>query len=148
MYDDVADILISVDDRHVQNMLNGTKKVELRRRAISVKEGSRVWIYSKIPTGKLRASGIVQQVYRAAPQDIWEKYGNLSGISKNEFDLYFSEKADGCAIVFDNIDELENQITLRAIRDSIGKFHPPQFFKYLNSGSPELELFNKTNCFA
>jgi len=146
MYDEAADILISVEDRHVQNMLNGTKKVELRRRTVSVEEGSRVWIYSKIPAGQLTAYGIVQHVYTAAPSAIWEKYGAVSGISRLEFDEYFADRAYGCAIVFLSVDELDNKISLKAIRDTIGGFHPPQFFKYLSANSPELELFE--NCFA
>jgi predicted transcriptional regulator len=141
-----ANILISVEDRHVQNMLRGTKKVELRRRAVSIEEGGRVWIYSKIPTGQLTAYGIVQQVYEAAPSEIWERYGSVSGISKSEFDQYFDDRENGCAIVFQSVNELENKISLKAIREAIGKFHPPQFFKYLYADSPELKLFN--NCFA
>lgn len=148
MFDDAVNILISVEERHVLNMLNGTKMVELRRRSVSIKEGSRVWIYSKVPIGQLKAYGIVQKVHRATPRKIWKQYGSMSGISKMEFDQYFENISFGCAIVFQSIDELENKISLNAIREAVGNFHPPQFFKYLNTGSPELELFNRANCFA
>lgn len=140
-----SDILISVDDRHVQNMLDGYKRVEFRRRSVSVGEGVRVWIYSKIPTGEVKALGIVEQVFRATPADIWKYYGDVSGISKTEFDEYYTDVEEGCAIVFHSIEELTNKISLSAIRNAIGQFHPPQFFKYLSSGSPELELFETYN---
>jgi predicted transcriptional regulator len=141
-----TDILISVDDRYVQSMLGGVKKVELRRRPVSVNAGDRVWIYSKVPAGEVKARGIVEQVFRATPADIWKHYGHVSGISQNEFEEYYAGVDEGCAIVFAAIDELETSISLETIRETVGKFHPPQFFKYLNNATPELALFNQAAC--
>jgi len=140
------DILISVENQYVEKMLDGTKMVELRRRVLSLEEGSHVWIYSKIPTGRLMACGIVEHVFKAAPIDIWDHYGDVSGVTKAEFDTYFDAVECGCAIVFSSVSELHNKISLKSIRDVLGDFHPPQFFKNLSSGSPELKLFR--NCSA
>lgn len=140
---EVANILISVDERHVQNMLNGTKTIELRRRAIRIPKGSKVWIYSKVPVGEVCAYGIVEKVVEASPSEIWKNYGHVSGISLSEFNNYFSDRDKGCAIVFSRINKLQNNIPLSLIRDKLQSFHPPQFFKYLNEDSEELAFFHE-----
>ena len=147
MYE-TSNILISVNERHVQNMLNGTKTIELRRRAIRIPKGSRVWIYSKVPVGEVCAYGIVEQVIEADPKDIWKEYGHVSGISLDEFDEYFANINTGCAIVFSSIQKLKNNLSLNFIRSSLQSFHPPQFFKYLNNDSAELAFFQEQLCIA
>lgn len=138
-----SNILISIEDRHVKNLLNGTKKIELRRRHINVLPGSKVWIYSKIPTGKVYAYGIVDYIYAAGPDDIWNKYGEVSGISQPEFTEYFEGTEKGCAIVFREVQTISQSLSLDLIRAKLKSFHPPQFFKYLYEDSPELQLFRE-----
>ena len=44
-------ILISLEPRHAENILEGRKRVELRRRTMNVTIGSTVWMYAKLPVG-------------------------------------------------------------------------------------------------
>lgn len=141
---DVKNILISIEQRHVNNLLNGTKTIELRRRKIDIPKGSKVWIYSKVPTGKVCAYGIVDYIYSDTPSNIWKNYGAVSGITKAEFFEYFSDRDLGCAIVFQQVNEIDDALPLNLIRDKLNSFHPPQFFKYLEENSPELELYRST----
>ncbi len=136
-------ILISVEERHVQNLLNGSKTIELRRRAIRIPKGSRVWIYSKVPVGQVCALGIVDRVVEASPADIWAKYGEVSGITAEEFDKYFSDTDTGCAIVFSRVQKMPNTLSLSLMRSKLQSFHPPQFFKYLSNDSAELAFFQQ-----
>tara|TARA_R110000787_G_scaffold206032_3_gene316260 strand:- start:713 stop:1150 length:438 start_codon:yes stop_codon:yes gene_type:complete len=138
---DAADILISVDQRHVRNMLDGFKTVELRRRSLKLSSGSRVWIYSKVPRGRVEAMGIVDKVITGSPPDIWKKFKHRCGIAKKEFDTYYFNYEKCYVIVFKEIHTLENSIPLVDIRRTQSKFQPPQFFKRLHEGSPELQLF-------
>lgn len=142
MPDDV-NILISVENRYVQSMLDGTKTVELRRRAIRVPKGSCVWIYSKVPEAKVRAYGIVDRIIESSPCEIWEEYGAVSGITEIEFFSYFNETKRACAILFQSVTPLKETIALSELRQVVGSFHPPQFFKFLKEGSPELTLFKE-----
>ena len=144
MYE-VENILISVEDRHVLNMLNGVKTVELRRRPLRVPVGSRVWIYSKVPRGEVSAHGVIEHIENAPPAKLWARYGAKSGIKRAEFFDYFEGIGNGCAIVFKEIHGLHATISLEHVRKTISSFHPPQFFKFLKQGSPELELFLLAN---
>ncbi len=140
---EALNILISVDERHVQNMLQGIKTVELRRRSIPTPSGSWVWIYSKVPIGEVCAFGIVDKVIEAPPSEIWDTYGKVSGITAAEFNRYFQSKETGCAIVFSSIQRLQQNISLDLLRSKLTAFHPPQFFKHLAADSKELALFKK-----
>jgi predicted transcriptional regulator len=135
-----SNILISLDERHVQSMLKGTKTIELRRRPIRISKGSKVWMYSKLPVGEICACGIVDEVVEAAPKDIWREYGQVSGIKRTEFNEYFSDRDIGCAIIFSSIEKLRKNISLDLMRATFQSFHPPQFFKHLNQDSEELSL--------
>lgn len=135
------DILISVEERHASNMLAGSKSVELRRKPLNISSGTRVWIYSKLPRGQVQALAVVDEVVADSPEKIWKSFGPQSAISKSEFDAYFAGVEIGYAIVFQEIRPLAPILNLSSIREKISHFHPPQFFKKLTDGSPELAFF-------
>ena len=135
------DILISVKERHASNMLDVSKSVELRRKPLNISPGTRVWVYSKLPRGQIQALAVVDEVIADAPEEIWNSYGPQSAISKSEFDTYFAGAEIGYAIVFQEVRPLAPILKLSSIREKISHFHPPQFFKKLTDGSPELAFF-------
>lgn len=134
------DILISVEERHAENMLSGAKTVELRRRPIRLPRGSRVWVYSKLPRGHVDLLATVHEVHAGTPDYIWAEFGNRCCIDKYEFDLYFEDSTIAHAIVFDKIQRLKSSIALFQFRDRFSRFHPPQFFKRLDPTGPELSF--------
>lgn len=134
-------ILISVEDRYVRRMLRGEKRVELRRKALNLSPGTRVWVYSKLPKGEVCALGVVDEVVASSPEEIWDAFGDVSGISERDFYAYFSGTSIGYAIVFKEISALNSGLSLSAIRSKVGAFQPPQFFKRLSSSGPELNYF-------
>lgn len=140
------DILISVHKQYVTQMLSGMKTVELRRRAVPLTPGSRVWIYTKAPTAAVEALGVVSSVLLASPNTIWKTYQAVTGISHIEFENYFKGSQIGCAIVFEKVLRLKNAVPLRDLRNKIENFHPPQFFKRLPRGSKELLAIVETQC--
>jgi len=135
---DGEQILISLEPRHASNILSGEKGVELRRRSMKVQPGDKVWLYSKIPVGSVVGSVIVDEVYSGSPSTIWRKYGGKSGITKAEFNSYFSGVAQGFVLIVGKTKKLNNAITLGALREISDDFHPPQFFVRLWSESPVL----------
>lgn len=138
---EAEDILISVHPRHVDSMVRGVKTVELRRRPLKLTNGCRVWIYSTLPRGSVEALGIVRTVVVATPSVIWRDYGRKSGITKAEFDAYYEGADTAYAIVFSSVYKLDLPFALAEIRRHLKGFHPPQFFKRLATGGPELRLF-------
>ena len=134
-------ILISVEDRYVRRMLRGEKKVELRRKALNAVPGTHVWIYSKLPKGEVCAIGVVDHIAVSSPAEIWERFGDVSGVTKSEFNDYFSGSDKSYVIVFKDISPLSVGLSLSSIRSKVGTFQPPQFFKRLQTSGPELTYF-------
>jgi len=136
-----ADILISVADVYVTQILNGLKTVELRRRTLRISPGTRIWIYAKSPRSHVQAVAIADQIVTAPPEDIWRDFKNRVGISFDEFTKYFDGTARGCAVLLKQIGRIDPEIPLNELRQRIKHFHPPQFFKKLKAEGPEVEFF-------
>jgi predicted transcriptional regulator len=121
-------VLISLEERHANNIFAGTKLVELRRRTMHVSVETVVWIYVKQPVGCVLGQAVVAATHSLSPDQIWRRFGSCSGLSRGEFFNYF----DGldCAFVLElkNARRLKTAVPLETLRDAASGFHPPQFF--------------------
>ena len=70
------DAIISIKPRHVKNILTGAKTVELRTRTIKMPKGSRLWVYSTLPVGKVEIFAEIDFVEILPPKKMWTKYSN------------------------------------------------------------------------
>lgn len=127
--------LISLEERHARNVLNGTKSIELRRRRMHVSVGSTVWIYAKLPQGEVVGSAKVSDVHCLSPETIWRRYSDRIGISRNEFLAYFTGLSKAFALGLSEAHSLRNPIPLKALRLHKATFQPPQFYMRLSPDS-------------
>jgi predicted transcriptional regulator len=127
------DVIISLEDVHARRLLDGSKCVELRRRAPHLREGTRVWFYVKVPVGKILGFGTLAGVTVASPASLWAKYDRCAGLSEAEFEDYFSGTGSGAVLEFSAITPLEQSIALSELRELHAGFQPPQFYARLTS---------------
>lgn len=132
------DILISVRHDHAVNMLNGTKTAEVRRRALRVRSGTRIWVYSKLPRGHVELVAVVEEAVVASPRRLWNLYHSRVAITQAEFRSYLSGVNVACVVLLRDVQPLQPTLGLAAIRRVSKGFHPPQFFKQLAPQGPEL----------
>jgi predicted transcriptional regulator len=132
------DAIISIKPRHVENILSGCKTVELRTRSINLPIGSRLWVYTTLPVGKVRLSMEIEFIDALSPSKIWKKYGEKICISKKEFDAYTKDRDLVSAIGLKNIFPLDQDICLETMREYEHNFQPPQFISKLY---PERALY-------
>ena len=137
---DCGDILISVRSEYATKMLSGQKTVELRRRYLNVKPGTRVWIYSKAPHAAVRARAVVESIVSGKPAGLWRKFRCCAGVSRREFCSYFGNIDVGHAILLKNIRKLPEEMSLATIRRRVRSFHPPQFYIRLTLNDARLEI--------
>lgn len=135
---DTENILISVDYSHAVNMLNGTKTAELRRRPLRIYPGTQIWVYSKMPRGRVELVATADEIVASSPRKLWNLYQARVAISAPEFDSYFAGVDMGYAILLRDIRVLKPTMGLPTLRRTSKRFHPPQFFKRLGGQSPEL----------
>jgi predicted transcriptional regulator len=132
-------ILISVQAKYVHKMLTGEKTVELRKRRLHIRPGTRVWIYTTAPNSVIEMSAVIDLVVIASPERIWRKYKASTGVCLKEFNEYFGASDTGCALVLKEIKKLKTHVNLADMRAASRRFHPPQFYTRLSIQSPALE---------
>jgi predicted transcriptional regulator len=131
-------VLISLEERHANNIFAGKKHVELRRRAMNVKTGTVVWIYVKLPVGRVVGCVRVSAAHLLAPSTLWRRFAKVSGITHREFFDYFDGMPKGFALGLQDPQRLAGAISLAELREASAGFQPPQFFIRLAPGSPLL----------
>ena len=140
----MSNAIISLKPRHVNNVLDGTKTVELRSRPVNLCPGTRLWIYSTLPDGFIGAVATIDKIHMSSPNNIWRKYSNQIAISKKEYDGYVLGKEKVSAILLTDIKKIEPAISLDVLRRDTSNFHPPQFFKKLSPNAPLLDYLSET----
>ena len=129
-----SDILISVEPRYFASILSGEKTVELRRRALRVTEGARIWLYCKAPIASISAVCRLRYSETLPVADLWTKHSSELALSRSEYDAYLDGRDTAHALVLDEVRSLDDPINLEAARALRLNFQPPQFFMHLRPG--------------
>ncbi len=127
----MRDALISIHPEHVKSILGGGKTVEVRRRRIRIPPGSRLWIYSTLPSGKVEAVATVVATEAGSPEEIWRKVGAVSGTSFDRFEAYSRGRAEIHILWLSNVRKLREAPSLEELRSEIPGFMPPQSFMWI-----------------
>ena len=138
----MIDAIISIKPKHVENIRTGFKTVELRTRSISLPTGSKLWVYTTLPVGKVLLSTEIDFIDVSHPKEIWKKYGKAICISKDEFDEYTKGREQVSAIGLRNVKLLKREICLETMRKFENSFQPPQFISRLAPDRALYAFFN------
>ena len=119
-------ILLSINPQHIENILNGTKCYEFRKRTCKEKV-DKIVIYATSPVQKVVAEAEVEDTLIEEPESLWKKTGDKSGITKNFFDEYYKNKKLAVAYKLKNVEKYSKP---RELAD-YGVSSPPQSFVYV-----------------
>lgn len=122
-------LLLSIQPRHAAAILAGTKTVELRRRAPRDIDGATIVLYA---SGAVRAVvGTVQvaTIQNGSPDAIWRQFRQDIGITRPEFDVYFTGTDEAYALVLTDPTLAPNPMPLPDLRRH--DLEPPQSWRYL-----------------
>lgn len=125
-------VLVSVRPKHMDRILEGKKKVEIRRIRPRVSGGDMILFYESSPTKKLVASARVMGIDFASPEMLWASSGGEAALPRDEFMEYLTGLAKGVAIRFSHLVKLEPGIPLADLRALWPGFHPPQTHMYVS----------------
>jgi predicted transcriptional regulator len=129
------DVVLSIKPKYVSQILAGTKTVEMRRR-FTPEPGVWALIYSTTPDRALAGVAMIEDVQKLALSTLWRKHREAAGITKRDFDDYFSGVGSGYAISLASPRAFSNPVPLDELRSRFG-FEPPQSYQY---ASPKLSL--------
>jgi predicted transcriptional regulator len=125
-------ILVSIRPCYATKILEGQKRVELRRKfPIETMTGAMILIYSSSPVSAVVGFARIKKVAKLPVARIWKEHGDAACISKKEFDAYFSGLKFGFAIVFDGIESLGRRLNVNDLHQQFG-IVPPQSYRYLS----------------
>lgn len=127
-------LLISVRPRFVEQIFAGTKTVELRRIRPRVKAGDLVIVYASGSQKAIVGAFLIADVLVASPSSIWKRFASNTGLTKSEFETYFSGLETGFAIDIARTWQLASPVNLETLRRQRGGFHAPQGYRYLDLG--------------
>jgi len=130
-------ILTSSYPEYVDKIKKGIKKYEFRK-SFSKKRRNKlinqkyVAVYESMPKSSVTLIFKIGEIYEDEILNLWEKFGNRSGITKDYFLGYYHGKNRGVAIQIKDFFTLKNPVTLKDIRKNYSKFIPPQNFYQLS----------------
>ena len=123
-------MLLSIEPRFVEHILDGSKRFEYRK-VRSKRDVSHVVIYSTSPVMKVVAEARVKDVLVGDPETVWKLTNNYSGISKEFFDQYYQGKDFAVAYELDDVKEYPVSLKL----EDFGVSYAPQSFIYLDDAA-------------
>jgi predicted transcriptional regulator len=130
---EVRAVLLSVAPRFATRIFAGMKTVELRKVPPKLMKGDLVLLYVTSPEKSLQGVLRVTGIKSGKPEELWEENKERVGLSHTEFKDYFNGTAIGCAISFDNIEQLDVPLSLATLRTLFPGFQPPQVHRYVSA---------------
>lgn len=124
------DVVLSIRPQYSDKIIDGRKKVELRRRfPVSAPKGTIAYIYSTSPVRAMVGVAEIKDVLKLPVPEIWRRFEADAFISKPDFDRYFERADYGFVLRFNDAKAFSEPMSLAVLRERFG-FEPPQSFLY------------------
>lgn len=120
-------VLLSIKPEFAFKIFDGTKEYEFRKVIFKRPNIKTVVVYASSPVQKVIGEFEIEDILSSSPAEIWRKTQNKSGITKEFFKAYFSEKETAYAIKIRNVKRYKKELDLKKEFD----LTPPQSFAYL-----------------
>jgi predicted transcriptional regulator len=122
-------VLLSIKPEFADKIFNGTKKYEYRRSVFKNTNIKTVVVYASSPVQKVIGEFDIETILNDTLEKLWEDTKQFSGITKDFFLSYFSDKQDGYAIQIKKTRKYKKPL---CIREDFNAF-PPQSFMYIKA---------------
>ena len=113
-------------------ILDGSKKFEFRKTIFKNEDVKVVVIYVSSPVQKVLGEFEIEKVITSELEALWRKTKKHSGITKEYFDTYFTNKEKGFAIKIKNLRKYRKP---KCLKTDFNISSPPQSFLYLNKSN-------------
>jgi predicted transcriptional regulator len=128
------DFVLSIKPEYALKIVEGVKKVELRRRfPPGAVTGARLYVYATVPIQALIGYATISRIDSLPVEDIWRYYNEVACINREDFDAYYRGLGLGYVIVLKDVVQLARPIPLAVLKEKLA-FTPPQSFAYADDG--------------
>lgn len=120
-------VLLSIKPEFAFKIFEGSKKYEFRKVIFKRSDIRTVIVYASSPVQKVIGEFEIDTILSATPEKIWEKTKKFSGITKDFFFEYFSDKKQAHAIKIKKAKKYDKPLELKEGFEVA----PPQSYIYL-----------------
>ncbi len=138
MLDMTSKLLFSVKPIYADQIFNGTKTAELRRRVSTYLNNREVLIYVTSPVRQLRGGFRIEYIWSGPPETVWEEVSDKAGVSRQDFDAYYEGLTTAHALKITDVWEFDEPFGLASLRDMLENFVVPQSWRYLKTNESYL----------
>jgi len=122
-----CDIVLSTKPEFAQRIVQGTKKIEIRRRFSTKWAGSRALIYASSPLRQFVGEAVIGEIQSAEPWKIWEAWKSEIGCSWEEYSSYCNGADKVFAVFFSQVERFKVPIPKTQVEALIkDELNPPQ----------------------
>lgn len=121
--------LLSIKPEFVEEIIEGRKKFEYRKKLFKRSDISSVVVYATKPYGKVVGEFEIETILEENIDKLWSDTKHLSGISEEFFYEYFKDRDSGFAIQIKKFKEYKKHLELSEFDSTIKT--APQSFCYI-----------------
>jgi Uncharacterized conserved protein len=121
-------VLLSIKPEFVNKIFSGDKKYEYRKTIFKRKDINKVVVYATAPISRIVGEFEIESILFDDVNSLWEETKAHSGIDKEFFFEYFTEKEKGYAIKIKSYEKYQRSRELGDVYYSV----PPQSFAYID----------------
>lgn len=121
-------VLLSIKPEFADEIFEGIKRYEYRRRIFKRQDIKKVVVYATSPVCKVIGEFEIEDILYDDVRSLWNETKDYSGISKDFFFSYFEERDSGYAIKIKNCERYKSPQNLKAVYGVA----PPQSFAYID----------------
>jgi predicted transcriptional regulator len=130
-------VILSIKPQFCKFIFDGVKRYEYRKRVFKRTDIDKVYIYASKPICKIVGYFTIDDVIEDSPNDMWKTTHEVSGITKEYFDAYFSDCDMAHAIAIGEVVKFDTPIDPYIELDN---FHAPQNFMYVDDDLEKLSV--------
>ncbi|NMM94989.1 phage associated protein [Bifidobacterium sp. DSM 109957] len=123
-------VLIPIKPQYAEQILDGTKLFEYRRRVFKRSDVTSLVIYESAPVGLITGEVQITGILSGPAEELWKTTGAQGGISKENFMRYFRGCTMAYAIQLMNPKRYDRSLALSEVAGAPPR--APQSFKYLD----------------
>ena len=122
--------ILSIKPVYANQILAGTKTLELRKSAMGLGPQDVVLVYSSAPEQQISFWFRIRKVETLPVAEMWSRYRDLLGIERDEYEAYFADAETATGLHVDEIHRLK-PVPLAEIQRAVDGFVPPQGIVWL-----------------
>jgi len=98
-----CDLVFSIRPTYAERIINGSKRVEIRRRFSTKWKGATALLYASSPSRHFVGEAVIGEVITSSPDKIWSDWKDELGCTFDEFASYCNGASEVSAIIFKEV---------------------------------------------